>query len=122
MYNKLVNGELGLCATFWKFVVFGTVVLNFIVKFIGSLLARKLAGIPLLQYYSKYFNPLKMDSGLLILTVFYFVCVAFFLFYCITVIRSIWKSSETYERSIWLVRIAKLMTVIIVSVAVSSLF
>ncbi len=122
MYQKLVNGEFGLKETFWKFGVLGIIITDFIVKAFGGFLAKKLAGISILTYYTKYFNPLKMDSALLILTVCYFVSLAFFLFYCVSVVRGVWKSSEAYERSIWLRHIARILTLLLVFVSISSFF
>lgn len=122
MYNKLINGEYGLKDTFWKFGVLGIAGLNFIVKLFGVFLAKKLAGISIVQYYTKYFRPINMDSTMLALTLCYFVSLAFFIFYCIAVIRGIWKSSDSYERSIWLRHISRILILILIFASFSSFF
>lgn len=122
MYSKLINGEYGLKDTFWKFGVAGIIGLNFIVKLFGFFLAKKLAGISIVQYYTKYFRPINMDSTMLVLTLCYFVSLAFFIFYCIAVVRGIWKSSDSYERSIWLRHISRLLILIFIFASFSSFF
>lgn len=77
MFKKLLDGELSLKDTFWKFGVVGLVFVNMLVRIFGSMLAQKLNGITILNYYRTYFNPLKMDSGMVLLTVLYLVRWAF---------------------------------------------
>ena len=86
MFKKLLDGELSLKDTFWKFGVVGLVFVNMLVRIFGSMLAQKLNGITILNYYRTYFNPLKMDSGMVLLTVLYLVSLGILLFYCVTVV------------------------------------
>ena len=81
MFKKLLDGELSLKDTFWKFGVVGLVFVNMLVRIFGSMLAQKLNGITILNYYRTYFNPLKMDSGMVLLTVLYLVSLGILLFY-----------------------------------------
>ena len=100
MFKKLLDGELSLKDTFWKFGVVGLVFVNMLVRIFGSMLAQKLNGITILNYYRTYFNPLKMDSGMVLLTVLYLVSLGILLFYCVTVVLGTWRSSAQYDRSL----------------------
>ena len=71
MYKKLIAGEFGLRDTFWKYGVMGTLLGLFVVKLFGSLLAPKLAGVSIYKYFTVYFNPLTMDTGIVVYTVCY---------------------------------------------------
>lgn len=76
MLKKLMAGEFSLSDTFWKFGVLGLVIVVFVVRFFGSMLAQKLAGISLWLYFTRYFHPLKMNTGILVLAVCYLGCLA----------------------------------------------
>ena len=71
MIKKLIAGDLSLSDTFWKFGVLGMALVIFVVRLFGSFLAGKLKGISLYTYYSKYFNPLNMDTGIVANTCLY---------------------------------------------------
>lgn len=109
MYKKLIGGEIGLKDTFWKFGIMGMLLILFVVKVFGSLLAPKLAGISILRYYTTYFNPFKMDTSMVVYTVCYLTSLGIFLFYSISMLFAIWRSSANYERSVWLRHISRLI-------------
>ena len=73
MLKKLMDGEFSLTDTFWKFGVLGLIVSVFIIRFFGSLLAHKLAGVSLWVYFTRYFHPFHMNTSLLLLIVCYYV-------------------------------------------------
>ena len=49
MFKKLLDGELSLKDTFWKFGVVGLVFVNMLVRIFCSMLAQKLNGITILN-------------------------------------------------------------------------
>ena len=122
MFKKLLDGELSLKDTFWKFGVVGLVFVNMLVRIFGSMLAQKLNGITILTYYRTYFNPLKMDSGMVLLTVLYLVSLGILLFYCVTVVLGTWRSSAQYDRSLWLRHLSRFLILVMVFYSVRSLF
>ena len=122
MFKKLLDGELSLKDTFWKFGVVGLVFVNMLVRIFGSMLAQKLNGITILNYYRTYFNPLKMDSGMVLLTVLYLVSLGILLFYCVTVVLGTWRSSAPYDRSLWLRHLSRFLILVMVFYSVRSLF
>ena len=109
MLKKLMAGEFSLSDTFWKFGVLGLVIVVFVVRFFGSMLAQKLAGISLWLYFTRYFHPLKMNTGILVLAVCYLGCLAAFVFYSVVLVSGTWKSSAEYDKSIWLRHISRIM-------------
>ena len=122
MYKKLLAGEFGLKATFWKYGVFGTFTILLIVKIFGALLAPMLAGVSIYKYYTTYFKPLTMDTTILVYTVCYLTSLFILFAYNISLILAVWRSAETYERSIWLSRLAKVFIVLIAYFCFKSVF
>lgn len=120
MYKKLIGGELSLKDTFWKFGIMGILLMLFVVKVFGSLLAPKLGGISILRYYTTYFNPFKMDTAMVVYTVCYLTSLGIFLFYSISMLFAIWRSSANYERSAWLRHISRLIMFGFVYVSIRS--
>ena len=106
MYKKLIAGEFGLRDTFWKYGVMGTLLGLFVVKLFGSLLAPKLAGVSIYKYFTVYFNPLTMDTGIVVYTVCYLTSLFVFVAYNISMVLAVWRSAAAYERSPWLRHIA----------------
>lgn len=122
MYKKLLAGEFGLKSTFWKYGVFGTFAIFLIVKIFGALLAPRLAGVSIYKYYTTYFNPLTMDTTILVYTVCYLTSVFILLAYNISMILAVWRSAKTYERSVWLSRLAKIFILLIAYFCFNSVF
>ncbi len=114
MYKKLIAGEFGLSATFWKYGVLGTLLGLFIVKLLGSLLAPKLGGVSIYTYFTVYYKPLVTDSSVLIYAVSYVTSLAIFIGYNVSVVLAVWRSSAAYDRSPWLRYIARLLMLLIV--------
>ena len=122
MYKKLIAGEFGLKETFWKYGVLGTLVAFLVVKMFGALLAPRLAGISIYKYYTSYFNPLTMDTTIVIYTVCYLTSLFILKAYNISMILAVWRSADAYERSPWLGRIAKVLMLLIAYICVKSVF
>ncbi|MDO5387179.1 MAG: hypothetical protein Q4F75_07940 [Pseudomonadota bacterium] len=122
MLKKLMAGEFSLSDTFWKFGVLGLVIVVFVVRFFGSMLAQKLAGISLWLYFTRYFHPLKMNTGILVLAVCYLGCLAAFVFYSVVLVSGTWKSSAEYDKSIWLRHISRIMMLLMLFICYKMIF
>lgn len=122
MYKKLIAGEFGLKDTFWKYGVMGILAGLLIVKLFGALLAPRLAGISIYKYYTVYFNPLKMDTSILVYTVCYLTSLFVFVAYSLSMILAVWRSAAAYERSTWLRQLARLFILLLVYVCLRTLF
>ena len=122
MLKKLMAGEFSLSDTFWKFGVLGLVIVVFVVRFFGSMLAQKLAGISLWLYFTRYFHPLKMNTGILVLAVCYLGCLAAFVFYSVVLVSGAWKSSAEYDKSIWLRHISRIMMLLMLFICYKMIF
>ena len=122
MLKKLMAGEFSLSDTFWKFGVLGLVIVVFVVRFFGSMLAQKLAGISLWLYFTRYFHPLKMNTRILVLAVCYLGCLAAFVFYSVVLVSGTWKSSAEYDKSIWLRHISRIMMLLMLFICYKMIF
>lgn len=122
MLKKLMAGEFSLSDTFWKFGVLGLVIVVFVVRFFGSMLAQKLAGISLWLYFTRYFHPLKMNTGILVLAVCYLGCLAAFVFYSVVLVSGTWKSSAEYDKSIWLRHVSRIMMLLMLFICYKMIF
>lgn len=122
MLKKLMAGEFSLSDTFWKFGVLGLVIVVFVVRFFGSMLVQKLAGISLWLYFTRYFHPLKMNTGILVLAVCYLGCLAAFVFYSVVLVSGTWKSSAEYDKSIWLRHISRIMMLLMLFICYKMIF
>lgn len=99
MYKKLLAGELSLGETFWKFGILGTLLGLFVVRVFGSILAPQLHGYSIYAYYTRYYNPLRNGSDILLSTVCYLTSLAIFCAYVFSVVLGVWRSSAEYEKS-----------------------
>lgn len=122
MLKKLISGELGLKNTFWKFGFLGLIIFRIFVKIFEALLNNRLRGIPLIEYYSKYFNPLKMDTVALAFTISYLSCLFMFFAYSIMVVLGVWRSSSSFEKSGLLRFFSRLFILLLVSLGILSVF
>ncbi len=122
MIKKLIAGELSLADTFWKFGVLGMCVCLFVVRFLGSLLAGKLHGISLYMYFSRYFSLFNIDTTLVILSFCYLICLAAFVWYSVVLLLGIWRSSDKYDKSVWLRYISRLATLFLLFICYQIVF
>ena len=115
-------GGFSLTDTFWKFGVLGLFVVICVVRFFGSLLAQKLAGISLWTYFTRYFHPLNMNTGILILTLCYLGCLAAFIIYSAVLLSGTWKSSAEYDKSVWLRYVSRVVMLLMLFVCYKIVF
>lgn len=119
MLKKLMNGELSLASTFWQFAALGLLSLTLFTRIIGKILAHKLGKQTVLSYLLS-FN--AKDSLTPFLIVLYLSLISFLLFYCASVLMGIWRSSASYDRSIWLRHLSRIATVIMVIFSIKIVF
>lgn len=117
-----MSGELSLTDTFWKFGVLGLILGLFVVRFFGSMLAKKLMGISIYMYFTKYFNPLNMNTGVLVLTVCYLGCLVAFIWYTVVMMIGTWKSSAEYDKSIWLRHVSRILMLVMILICYNIIF
>ena len=114
MFKKLIDGELSLKDTFWKFGVLGMLAVHLVVKILGTMLFHKLRGLTILGYYTtrKY----GLETSTVILTILYFSSLCFLLFYAGSMVICTWRSSAEYNRSLWFRHLARIFMILIVFV------
>ena len=114
MFKKLIDGELSLKDTFWKFGVLGMLAVHLVVKILGTKLIHKLRGLTILGYYTtrKY----GLETSTVILTILYFSSLCFLLFYAGSMVIGTWRSSAEYNRSLWFRHLARIFMILIVFV------
>mgnify|MGYP001096020953 FL=1 len=114
MFKKLIDGELSLKDTFWKFGVLGMLAVHLVVKILGTMLFHKLRGLTILGYYTtrKY----GLETSTVILTILYFSSLCFLLFYAGSMGIGTWRSSAEYNRSLWFRHLARIFMILIVFV------
>ena len=114
MFKKLIDGELSLKDTFWKFGVLGMLAVHLVVKILGTMLFHKLRGLTILGYYTtrKY----GLETSTVILTILYFSSLCFLLFYAGSMVIGTWRSSAEYNRSRWFRHLARIFMILIVFV------
>ena len=114
MFKKLIDGELSLKDTFWKFGVLGMLAVHLVVKSLGTMLVHKLRGLTILGYYTtrKY----GLETSTVILTILYFSSLCFLLFYAGSMVIGTWRSSAEYNRSLWFRHLARIFMILIVFV------
>ena len=114
MFKKLIDGELSLKDTFWKFGVLGMLAVHLVVKILGTMLFHKLRGLTILGYYTtrKY----GLETSTVSLTILYFSSLCFLLFYAGSMVIGTWRSSAEYNRSLWFRHLARIFMILIVFV------
>ena len=122
MFKKLIDGELPLKDIFWKFGVLGMLAINLIAKILGTMLARKLRGFSILGYYTSGLRNFAIETSTVILSVLYLGALSFLIFYSISMIVGVWRSSAEYNRSLWLRHISRLLIVILAIVTLRTSF
>ena len=110
MFKKLIDGELSLKDTFWKFGVLGMLAVHLVVKILGTMLFHKLRGLTILGYYTtrKY----GLETSTVILTILYFSSLCFLLFYAGSMVIGTWRSSAEYNRSLWFRHLARIFMIL----------
>lgn len=114
MFKKMVNGELGLGITFWKYGVLFITLISILTKIFERLLFLQIKGVKLSDYYLRYFTPLKPDTMAILWTLCYASAIIGLIYYCISFLSGIWRSCSKFERSSWLKNITRLGAVMLV--------
>lgn len=122
MYKKLLAGELSLGETFWKFGVLGSALGYFIVRVFGSILTPQLHGYSIYAYFTKYYNPLRNGSDVLLSTVCYLTALGIFCAYAFTVVLGIWRSSAEYDKSFFLKYAARIASFFLIYICLQLIF
>ena len=102
---------------YWKYGIWGLFIQAFIMYLLRIFLIHKLQGLTLIQYYKTVFTFINMDNAMLFLTITYLTLLAFLTFYSIILVMGIWRSSNEYDKSIWLRHIARIFILIAVFLA-----
>ena len=118
MFKKLIDGELSLKDTFWKFGVLGMLAVHLVVKILGTMLFHKLRGLTILGYYTtrKY----GLETSTVILTILYFSSLCFLLFYAGSMVIGTWRSSAEYNRSLWFRHLARIFMILMLNITMQN--
>ncbi|MDR1026099.1 MAG: hypothetical protein LBL47_01745 [Lactobacillus sp.] len=117
MFKKLLNGELSLREAFWKFGVLGLIICNIIFRISQKLLAPRLQGYTIRDYYSKHFSFVTLDGYMLSVTLFYLFAMVLLISYCIIIVMGVWRSAAEYNKSIWLRQLSRILILIFVFIS-----
>lgn len=120
MLKKLMNGELSLKDTFWKFGVLGLPLITLLVKIFGKMLSRKLNNYSIVSYYLSPNNHIEFITT--VLTILYLSSVSFILFYSFSLLLGIWRSSAEYNRSLWFRHLSRIFMVLMIFTALKITF
>lgn len=122
MFKKLLDGEIGLTKTFWLYGVLVVIILTIIAKISTDVLNERIGNVALLQHYLRTFNLAKMNSGIIAATVFNISSMLVLVFYSICILIAVWRSSAKYDKSVWLVYIARFSMFLMVFICLSITF
>ncbi|MBQ8677082.1 MAG: hypothetical protein IJ529_01275 [Alphaproteobacteria bacterium] len=107
MLKKLFNGEYALRATFWKFGIFGLVILYYAYKMLRRMAGSNADGYGVINA----FRNLNV-TGVASLNVFwllaYWTVALFAVIYSCGIIKAVFKTAANYEKSIWLAQLARI--------------
>lgn len=117
MISKLLHGELALKESFWKFGVLGLFFCAVVTRVIKAFLSAQLNGLSIVQYYTNYFSPLKMNGALMFLTLMYFFAIFILSVYSLIVVLGVWRSAGQYDKSVWLGQIARIFIFLVAYIA-----
>lgn len=119
MLKKLANGEYSLQLIFWVFGVFGIFIFNIITTITHNGVLRaicpygKICSHNVILYFWSHFALLMTSNGRQILPLaLHFIAGACFICYVIILLRGLWKKSETYEGSKFLMFCAKCLLLV----------
>ncbi len=114
MFSKILHGQFPLKEMFWKYGLWGLFIQVFMMYLVRIFLLHSLKGMKLPTYYKTVFSLINMDTTILVLTVIYFSLLFFLGFYSIILTFGIWRSAKEYDKSVWLIRLAKFSTLLLI--------
>lgn len=122
MLKKLLSGEFSVKETFWKFGFLGVLICRAFSKLFEILLNSRINGSKIVDFFFYNFNPVKPDIMAIFWTLCYVFTNIFFVYYSITVILGIWRSTDNFDRSALLKFIIRTVMLAYVGVMVISIF
>ena len=120
MFKKLMDGDIDLASSFWKFGVLGLPIITFLSRFFGKMLIHKLKGYTILSYYVSPNNPIETST--VVLTILYLASSFSMIFYSFSLLLGTWRSSAEYNRSLWFRQLARIFMVLMVFFALKFTF
>ena len=121
MLSKLFNGELGLKVTFWKFGMLGLIIMQLMTNGFCHLLLGHIKSVSILEYFKGYFNPIYSSKLSIFWTLFYLSSLLVLFFYSINIVKAIWRASEKYDKSSWLVHLSRIFIILAVALVWGSI-
>ena len=107
MLKKLFNGEYTLRATFWRFGIFGMIILYYTYKLLKSWAGNNINGYNLLHIIKN----LSVE-GFARINAFWLIAYCavsvFLVIYSYGIIKAVFKTAAAYEKSSWLAGLARL--------------
>lgn len=122
MLKKLLSGEFSVKETFWKFGLLGVFICRAFSKLFEILLNSRIKGSKIVDFFFYNFNPVKPDIMAIFWTLCYIFTNIFFVYYSITVVLGIWRSTDNFDRSALLKFIIRTVMLAYVGVMVISVF
>ena len=115
MLKKLFNGEFALRTTFWKYGVFGLIILYYVYKMFKSLAGGYAVGANWIHFFQNI--SIKSLAGVNAAWVLSYLTISLFLIiYSIGIVRGVWRAAAAYDKSIWLAQLARIFIISIVGV------
>ena len=108
MFSKLFKGELSLAATFWKFGVFGLILLHYALRMFASFLAGYLQGRTVFDFFMHHFHLVYTSKWSLWWALCYVGTLILFIIYSYKIIVAVWRAAESYDKSVWLAQLARI--------------
>lgn len=108
MFGKAFKGELGLAATFWKFGFIGIVIFGALVSFFAKMLNGYLQGRSVYNFFMHNFHFVYSDKMSIFWVLCYYSAALWMVFYTLYIVKGVWISAGTYEKSRWLAFFARL--------------
>ena len=108
MLAKLFKGEISLGATFWKYGVLVLIILHYALKMFASFLSSYLKGKSITQFFLTGFHFVYTSKFSLLWTLCYIATFIILVVYSYRIVVAVWRSSENYTKSIWLVHLSRL--------------
>lgn len=108
MIAKLFKGELSLGATFWKYGVLVLIILHYALKMFASFLSSYLKGKTIVQFFLTDFHFVYTSKLSLLWTLCYLATFLILVIYSYKIIVAVWRSSENYAKSVWLVHLSRI--------------
>ncbi len=99
MLSKLFKGELSLGATFWKFGIFGLIILKLAVRVFGHLLNGHLQGRTIYNFFFYHFNPITSSKLSILWTLCYVSSLLILAAYSWNIMLAVWRSAKAYDKS-----------------------